>query len=252
MGAWRSRRAPAVRPAGPAFRLLVGNVLWANRRLDDLLAVIAAEAATADVVALCEVTVEQAQRLDEVLSRPGVVEGRDDTEGVAVWSRLPITGRARWFGAHRGIDAVVDVGGRAVRLLLVHPDPPLPFAVGDWRRDLAAIALEAADAEPPVVVCGDLNGMVWPGPVSRLRTLGYRDVHGSLGRAWTRSWPAYRGLPRLARLDHAFVRGLVPVDVRDVVLPGSDHDGFVAELVVPGSPDGVGRRDQPGQSVTKR
>jgi endonuclease/exonuclease/phosphatase (EEP) superfamily protein YafD len=106
----------------------------------------------------------------------------------------------------------------------------LPGGIADWRRDLAMIAQEADEAVGPVVVCGDFNATVWHRALRPFWRNGFVDAHVALGDRWSRSWPAGRLVPRLARLDHALVRELVPRSVTPVPLPGSDHDGFVVEL----------------------
>ncbi len=217
----------------PDVRLLVGNVLWANDRLGALVETVVAVSTRVDAVALCEVTVAQADALDRALSVEmphAVVEGRDDTEGVGVWSRLALRGRARWFGAHRGIDATLHVGTRSVRLCLVHPDPPLPGAVRDWRADLAGIAAEVAETDGPVVVCGDFNA--WRRALGSFWRAGFRDAHAAAGVRHRRSWPALGPWPRVLQLDRALVRDVEVCGLERVELPGSDHDGFLVELAV--------------------
>jgi endonuclease/exonuclease/phosphatase family metal-dependent hydrolase len=64
--------------------------------------------------------------------------------------------------------------------------------------------------------------------------VGLRDVHDERGRGLARTWPAR--FP-LLHLDHVLVRdgaaaGLVPVSVREVEVPGSDHRGVVTDLAV--------------------
>ncbi len=222
-----------MRHCEPNVLLFVGNVLWANDRLDALVETVVAVSTRVDVVALCELTVAQADVLDRALTAAlphAVVEGRDDTEGVGVWSRLALRGRARWFGAHRGIDATLHAETRSIRLCLVHPDPPLPGAVRDWRADLAGIATEAAETDGPVVVCGDFNA--WNGALRSFWRAGFRDAHAAAGVRRRRSWPAYGRWPRVLQLDRALVRDVEVCGLERVALPGSDHDGFLVELAV--------------------
>jgi hypothetical protein len=54
-----------------------------------------------------------------------------------------------------------------------------------------------------------------------------------MGEGLTASWPDHKRVPPFARIDHALVDSrVVPTDVRNVTLPGSDHIGFVIEVAV--------------------
>jgi endonuclease/exonuclease/phosphatase family metal-dependent hydrolase len=85
-----------------------------------------------------------------------------------------------------------------------------------------------------VVVAGDLNADRDHAVFRRLLDAGLRDAHDEVGRGLARTWPAR--LP-LLHLDHVLVRDsddvrLVPLEVREVAVPGSDHRGVVADVAV--------------------
>lgn len=85
-----------------------------------------------------------------------------------------------------------------------------------------------------MVVAGDLNADRDHAAFRRLLDAGLRDAHDERGQGLARTWPA--GLPVL-HLDHVLVRDagevhLVPLEVREVDVPGSDHRAVVADLAV--------------------
>ena len=85
-----------------------------------------------------------------------------------------------------------------------------------------------------MVVLGDFNADRDHAAFRRLLSIGLRDAHDERGRGLARTWPTR--LP-LLQLDHVLVRDgrggrLVAEDVREVVVPGSDHRAVVADLAV--------------------
>nr|WP_232523180.1 endonuclease/exonuclease/phosphatase family protein [Nocardioides sp. MAH-18] len=103
-----------------------------------------------------------------------------------------------------------------------------------WRADHAALAASVAAHEPDLVV-GDLNATVDHAPMRRLAAAGYRDAGELADAGWQPTWPAMRvgripGIP-LAQIDHVLVGPrLTALDQHAVDLPGSDHEGLVAEV----------------------
>ena len=152
-------------------------------------------------------------------------------ETVGLFSRLPLRDVGTRGAAGRELPrATVAVGGRDVRVLAAHPLPPVSVLEGLWRTSLADLAQEVADLDLPLVVAGDLNADRDHAAFRALLEAGLRDAHDSLGRGLARTWPA--PLPVL-HLDHVLVRGLTPVDVAEVRVPGSDHLAVMAEVAVP-------------------
>jgi endonuclease/exonuclease/phosphatase family metal-dependent hydrolase len=119
----------------------------------------------------------------------------------------------------------------------------MPSRVRLWREDLRALA-DAARAEPgPQVLLGDYNAGRDHAPFRRVLAAGLSDAADLTVRSpWSgMTWPVGLG-PRgrspvgpVIRLDHVLVdsgsigvRSCEPVDV-----PGTDHLGVLAELVLP-------------------
>ncbi|MCW2615792.1 MAG: hypothetical protein JWN08_2786, partial [Frankiales bacterium] len=157
---------------------------------------------------------------------------RDETVGL--FSRLPLTDvSTRLVGGRALPRASVDVEGTRVRLLAVHPLPPISVFEGLWRTALDDLRDEVRDLDQAAVVVGDFNADRDHARFRRLLTNGLRDAHDDRGRGLARTFPA--SLP-LLQLDHVLVRDgraqLVVRDVRETDLPGSDHLAVVADLAV--------------------
>ena len=159
--------------------------------------------------------------------------GRGETVGL--FSRLPLRDSStREVGSRALPRATVDVGGVPVRLLAVHPLPPLSVFEPLWRAALVDLLRESRAVRLPVVLAGDFNADRDHAPFRRLLGSGLRDAHDERGRGLARTFPA--GFPVL-QLDHVLVRDgvggrLAVQQVREVDVPGSDHLGVLVDLSV--------------------
>jgi endonuclease/exonuclease/phosphatase (EEP) superfamily protein YafD len=240
-----ARSAVGATAAGPdAARLTVvhANTYYANRRVPVAADVIAAavERDDADLVVVTELSPDLESALldrigDEFVHRAG--EATDERNGLGVFSRLPLSDVR--FGPYRtmpGIEVTVRPDGvTPIRVIGVHPVPGVePEDLTRWHVDLEHIGDRATAAgEPPTLVVGDFNASRWHPPFRRLLDRGLADAHEYLGRGLSSSWPVSWWRPRFVRLDHALVDDRVaPVSVRDLVVPGSDHTGFVVTVAV--------------------
>lgn len=235
-----SRRSAAVEPD---LRLFHGNLLFENIALaDELAGVILASGA--DVLAMSEITPHHERALmargagTQFPHRSGVVV--DGNEGMALWSRVPFVCTAAVPMERRdGVVATLDVGGRVLRIVLAHPAPPMtPAGLRDWGPSMRAIGSVGSRPGPPTVIVADFNASRWHPPFRRLLRSGWRDAHEQVGRGLSTSWPMDRAFPGpFIRLDHSLVgRGLDVAAIEDVDLPGSDHRGFVVDLLFAGRP----------------
>lgn len=228
---------PAAASDAPRLRVVVANLYVMNP--DPERAGRALRALRPDVLVVPELSaaglagLRAAGLLDDL---PHSVTGTPRrTETVGLFSRLPLRDvDVRSVGTRALPRATVDVGGTAVRLLAVHPLPPVSVFEGLWRASLADLRREAEALELPAVVAGDFNADRDHAPFRRLLDAGLRDATDERGRGLARTWPA--ALPVL-QLDHVLVRdgreGDVEVlDVREVEVPGSDHLGVLTDLAV--------------------
>jgi endonuclease/exonuclease/phosphatase (EEP) superfamily protein YafD len=225
-------------PGDPAsITVIDSNVLVGNPSQPEAAQVILE--ADADIIVLSEF--EPSMR--EMLS----AQGADDrypyrelhdipgTEGMGVYSKFPLLDiEFGPVGSRAAIQATVTPDGLPpMRLIAVHPFPPvaLPWRL-NWAPDLAKISELGQASDLPTMVIGDFNASYFH-PDFRRVLKHYTDVHQALGKGLSTSWPADEFMPPFVRLDHALVRnGLVPIDVRDIRIPGSDHVAFVATVAI--------------------
>lgn len=192
----------------------------------DVIAVTEYDDELADAFDALGVDDRYAFRIDQSSPSPG---------GVALFSRYPIVeGSVVLIGRQYGIEAIVDVNGSLLRVMVVHPFPGADeTALADLNNDLRVFAARAASPGPPTMLVGDFNASRWHPQFRELLGTGLADAHEALGKGFSRSWPTGAGLPRFVRLDHALLDDrVIPVQVNDIVVPGSDHLGFVVEVAI--------------------
>lgn len=190
-----------------------------------------------DVVAAQELAPDAAAVLTAALPH-GVVEPGLDYRGrgLAVRHPAPIT--------H------LDLGGRSalaaqlaepawrfesrVEVIGIHLMNPIgrPLrATNRLRRLQLELLSEHVAAHPqPRVIVGDMNATpLWPAyrQLSGLGTDAARAT-GDARRTWAPRW----WIPRLLRIDHAFVSELEPRRAQVVPVRGSDHSGLLIDLEV--------------------
>jgi endonuclease/exonuclease/phosphatase (EEP) superfamily protein YafD len=156
-----------------------------------------------------------------------------DRNGVALFSRFPIiSGEVIDIGHQSGIDAIIDVDGTSVRVLVVHPLPGVDrSSLRRWRADLPAIGTRALSSDVPTIIVGDFNASRWHPAFRHLLDRGLTDAHEQLGQGFSVSWPSGLSAPSFVRLDHALMtQGLVATSIEDIDIPGSDHRGFVVSI----------------------
>jgi endonuclease/exonuclease/phosphatase (EEP) superfamily protein YafD len=220
------------------LRVFDANVTWTNADMAGVASQIAR--ARPDLVVLEEITDDDVAALDAtgVLGRFAwhLVAPSQFSEGMGLWSAVPIEGAAVWDDAgHPALRAVLSPGGaEAVNLLLVHPYIPFGRPVSQWRQELAAIAVAARATPRPLVVVGDFNA-TWDMPGLRaVADTGLRDAAVLAGVGWQMTWAPRPGIPAVARLDHLLLsRPLGVVSYREAPIAGGQHHALTVELAVP-------------------
>ena len=164
---------------------------------------------------------------------------RDDSFGVAIYSRLPFVGEVdnRFPLGRAGVEqtrAVIRVGNRDVAVYNVHLLPPrrLDYTI-DSRLQFADLCKALSEEKLPYVVAGDLN-LTETTPQHRdLKRLGAADAHDSAGWAPGWTWPVnsiFRYVPGL-RMDHVYVgNGLFVTRCETGEGYGSDHRPVIADV----------------------
>ncbi len=201
---------------------------------------------------------ELAKPIEAKLRRSGALNGypyfaENGAEGTwrtVVFSRLPFASQPRRIAVpgNSGVSCpllAVDVtlkNGTVVRVIAAHPVPltvkGANVAFVNTTRILLDEALRARSEKTlvggtPLVIAGDFNGTRWLPETGQLFDNGLRSTHETMGYGLSASWPRGMIVPRFMRLDHAFYSGpIFPTDLADVVIPGSDHVGFLANYAV--------------------
>jgi endonuclease/exonuclease/phosphatase (EEP) superfamily protein YafD len=129
--------------------------------------------------------------------------------------------------------ATLRLGPTMITLRAVHPFPPTPDQVAQWRATLAELAAWSQHARGPLVMAGDFNASVDHPGMRQLLAGGLRDAHEVAGAGRPPTWPNGRAVPAFVQLDHVLVRGVDVGSAQEVPVPGSDHDAVLVELVVP-------------------
>jgi endonuclease/exonuclease/phosphatase family metal-dependent hydrolase len=231
-------------PAGPAVAL---RVMTANLFLGqaDPRVLVATAATSADILAVQELTPEAVARLSSAgLDRQfpfRVLDAREYASGVGLWSRYPVTESSRIGGfALAMIRARVHVDGVPVDpvILVAHVAGPWPQPIADWQRDMALMpaALDAASAAVVTgcaITAGDFNATYDMSTFRKLLRGGYRDAAEQAGAGITATYPAKGWVPPLLAIDHVLTQRCPATSVDAVDVPGSDHRGLLATLVVP-------------------
>lgn len=223
--------------AAPRVAVLFANTYYENPSTDRAAAMVLA--GDADVIGLVEFTPQMAAALDRAginQRYPNRVGGTSFTrDGVVLFSRYRVLSSEHvTVGNAPGIDAVLDVDGAPLRVLVIHPLTAMSQTdVSSWRQDLATIGDVLVDTGEPTIVIGDFNATRWHPAFREILGGDVHDVHEWLGHGFSTSWPSDGWMPPFVRIDHALVTaGATPVAIRDVETPGSDHRSFVVTIAV--------------------
>jgi endonuclease/exonuclease/phosphatase (EEP) superfamily protein YafD len=223
---------------GERLRIAEANIYFRNPTPN-----LAAEAlldAQADIVFVSELTpafVAEATRLGfddrypyRILDPVQAVGDNSPSGGLGLYSKYPFDDVTRVGRDRAPFARILLPRGRAVRVLPVHVESPAAsIRVRTWSSDLARLGRLVESSTDPVLFVGDFNATRWQPAFGALLRRGLTDAHEAVGRGLSRSWKS-----RFAvfRLDHALMSPeLVATEVTDIVVPGSDHRGFVADLV---------------------
>jgi len=199
-----------------------------------------------DVLAVQEVTTDQAEAISTVMPHGSLFVGAADG-GIAIALRRPGHVQAVPM-PYRAVHATVLEPGEwpeltaplhftAAHLMAPHSVLPRPSF---WLRPRQLRAIEAYLAETPAVqrvVMGDFNATpAWPAyrRIASQLTDAAVAVAAAAGTRPVRTWGPWSGSPRLLRIDHAFVAGLDVEAFRVVHVPGSDHSAIVMDVAAPG------------------
>ncbi|MEP3436104.1 MAG: endonuclease/exonuclease/phosphatase family protein [Hoeflea sp.] len=226
---WRSQTARFSGDIGSAatISVLACNVKQGNRdyqRVVDLVREI-----KPDIAVFMETDSAWAEALKPCLAEfyETVEQPQEDSFGIILASRYKLRDNGVRFLLNEevpSISCVVELpGGREVRIIALHPEPPLPLRDTLGRdAEILLVAEEARDEPLPLIVTGDLNDVAWSRTTRRfLRISGLLDPRQGRGlfnsfdaRYWFLRWP----------LDHIFhSRDFELLTIERQPFVGSDH-----------------------------
>jgi len=211
----------------PMISVLVSNVKQGNRDYQRVIDLISA--CQPDIAVFMETDQAWADALRPCLSkfRETIEQPQEDSYGMIFASQLPLPERQVRFLLNDEVPSISCVvqlpGGRVIRMIALHPEPPLPNrdTLGRDAEILVAAKL-AREERLPVIVTGDLNDVAWSRTTRRfLRVSGLLDPRQGRGmfnsfdaRYWFLRWP----------LDHIFhSQDFELVSIERQKFVGSDH-----------------------------
>lgn len=231
---WPRRAPPAAAGGAESLRIVSANLLHQNSDFERAPRVIGGLGA--DVIVLCETTPE-ARAAFAGLERefPHAIDTcvPEGLYGIVVLSRFPMKERSRGIGEdarprHLAVD--LDVDGRLVTLVAIHPANPLRLSRAHRvPGEFDAVAELCRAAPGDLILIGDCNAAGW--------SHWLRQLEQAAGLANDRrirpSWPVWLPAPLRLPLDHVWVRGRVEL-LRAGLGPrfGSDHLPLVADVQV--------------------
>lgn len=220
-----------------SIRIVTANVLQTNRRADDFLALV--HEARPDIVIALETDTWWQAKLDPLES-----EGYTDTMkcpldnfyGMAVYSRLPLSGASTEFLLENDIPSMHMIvtlrSGEMVRLHVLHPPPPSPSENETSKTrdaELIVVAKSVRDAHLPAIVAGDLNDVAWSETTRLFRKIS-RMLDPRVGRGTFSSYHAKYLFMRWP-LDHLFhSRHFCLNEIHRLAAFGSDHFPLLIDL----------------------
>jgi endonuclease/exonuclease/phosphatase (EEP) superfamily protein YafD len=234
--AMRPYPIPSAKPGDEQLTVAFANVY--NNNTQTAAIADALVASDADVIVVAELTPPVLRAINTLGAKHPFQAGSADpaNEGIALWSRYPITRTENRRAGHAALLVTLDVHGKSVQLFAVHPfNNGIGIPNSDWERSADEVARQSDAITGPTIVVGDFNATLAHPPLRQMQDNGYREVHSWLGHGLSPSWPTDRGFPPLFRIDHAFVRGAVaPLAVKEIPIPGGDHRGFKGTFLLSG------------------
>lgn len=193
-----------------------------------------------DVLALTELTPEIVTALEadglRTLLPHSVLDAGERAHGSGLYSRWPLTRGPDWEGGvHKWPGAVARIDGRDVAIRVAHPFRISKTNSDLYRRDyrLLKARMDRLAAESPALVLGDFNASRDQSAFRRLLGDRWRDASEYAGSGFSPTWNLELWLPPAIQLDHILMtRQFGAHSTATFDVPGTDHDGIVADLVL--------------------
>ena len=232
----RRVKACAAASKEKSFCLLTSNVQMDNHEFERFRRVV--READPDLVLLLETDDRWLTELGDLKrTHPHtVLQPQDNMYGIALYSRLPLTGGEVRFIIQDDIPSIrseVELPcGAKFQLYCLHPRPPEPLRdqdSGPRDAELVVVGREIAKSEMPAVIAGDLNDVAWSATSELfLRISGLLDPR--MGRGLYNTFNAKTPFLRFP-LDHVFHSNCFElISLRRLGSVGSDHFPMLIEL----------------------
>jgi len=220
-----------------SVRVFSGNLWWGRADPDGLVDLIRRN--RIDVFAAQELGFENAEAISSELPFGALEPGKSfHGMGIALrhpahFSQIPLYHRparrvvldpAEWEGLSRPLDLV------NVHIQAPHAMRPFPSVLVRHRQMSGLERFFEENPSDARLVVGDYNATpLWSvyRRMARLFSDGAIQSAQREGRPVERTWGPTAESPRMLRIDHAMVRGLMVENFQVVDIPGSDHSGLV-------------------------
>jgi len=233
-----TRSVSAAAADAPQLRVVTSNVWVGNNRVRDLFDEVTAT--DPDLVTFHELDASHSNVLRAHPLLTLLPNVHANQHGTVILSRYPILERRTvTIDGRAAPDATIDVDGRSLRVMSVHPSTPLGNH-RSWDQALADLTESVAEAPEPLLVLGDFNSTMQHQPFRELLERGnLRDGHNEQGSGWGGTWPTNRPAVNLLgvplRIDHILANdGAEFISFDHISNTGSDHRGLVADIAVVG------------------
>ncbi len=233
--------------AGVGLRVISVNIREGQADPDSL---VRSAREQADVIAFQELTPEEVDRLaaaglDATFPYRWLAP-RGEASGVGVWSRFPMHSAQPIDGyANAFITARIQVTGVPIdpTVVVAHIAGPWPQPIDDWLHDFDRLPVTLHEVAEQtgrgcVIVAGDFNSTTDMRPFRALLRNGYQDAAEQSGAGIEPTFPGDWRLPPLITIDHILTRSCAATSLRTIKVPGSDHRGLAATVVIPRSSPG--------------
>ena len=223
-------------PAADAFKVMVANVQKSNQSADAFLRLVSE--ADPDILLVLETDRWWDTHLQPLGARfadkTQFIPPDDLAFGMHLFSktRLRSADFRFFFGADTPtVFAEVELGGRTIQFIGLHPHPPLAWSQPTTLRDasLLEVALAARSSPAPTVIAGDFNAVPWESVTRRaVRIGGFLDPR--VGRGFYSTFKANGVLVSWPLDQILFERAFALVDFDVLPAFGSDHLPVTATL----------------------
>ncbi len=225
---------PAVAQGAEGIRVASLNLLYSNDESNIARVADELRDRNLDVIVFVEYTAAHQRALQHSALADDFVYRIDRSGrgggGIAIWSKAPVRVADHPDSTNYSVDLTVQSVDGPVRVIAVHP--PTPITDFDaWKRDLERFGDLGRSGDDPTLLIGDFNASFWHPSFRSLLDDGFTDADIALDQGFSVSWPDDRWYPPFVRLDHALTTAtLVPTDIEDFDIAGSDHRGLIVTV----------------------